>query len=244
MEPISFGIIIPARYASTRFPGKPLTLIAGKTMIQRTVEAALSCNPTAGVAVATDDERIAEAVQHLVPVVMTSDKHTTGTDRISEAVQILNWNCDVIVNLQGDEPFILPKQVSDLVSCFHHANTDIATLKKAIGPLDHLNNPNIVKVITDKAGKALYFSRSVIPYNRGNTQYPYYRHIGMYAYRLKHLKRLTMLQSTLLEETEMLEQLRWLDYGYQIRVAITDHEGPAIDTPEDVHKAEKYLEQL
>lgn len=243
MEPISFGIIIPARYASTRFPGKPLTLIAGKPLIVRTVEAALGCSPSAGVAVATDDERIADAVKHLVPVVMTQADHQTGTDRIAEALTQLGWECEIVVNIQGDEPFISPQQIQDLVSCFHAQSTDIATLKKQMGPLEELNNHNIVKVVTDKSGRALYFSRSVIPYNRGNTDIPYFRHIGMYAYRGKLLKRLSLLNNTILEDTEMLEQLRWLDYGYVIKVVETDYEGPAVDTPEDILLAEKYLQQ-
>lgn len=243
MEPITFGIIIPARYASTRFPGKPLTLIAGKPMILRTVEAALRCYPTAGVAVATDDERIAEVVRHLVPVVMTHLDHQTGTDRIAEALIQLEWDCEVVINIQGDEPFINPKQIQELVSCFHSPSTDIATLKKQMGPLEELNNHNIVKVVTDKSGRALYFSRSVIPYNRGNTNIPYYRHIGTYAYRGKLLKRITQLNNTILEDTEMLEQLRWLDYGYMIKVVETDYEGPAVDTPEDIRIAENYLQQ-
>lgn len=245
MEPLTFGIIIPARYASTRFPGKPLSLIAGKPMIVRTVEAALACNPTVGVAVATDDERIADAVSHLVPVVMTRSDHQTGTDRIAEAYEKLQWECDIVVNLQGDEPFINSTQVTDLVACFQSQSTDIATLKKKMGPLEELNNPNLVKVITDKAGFAMYFSRSVIPYNRGNTNIDYYRHIGMYAYRGKLLKRLSLLKNTILEETEMLEQLRWLDFGYVIKVAETDHEGPAVDIPEDLINAKKfYLDSL
>ena len=150
-----------------------------------------------------------------------------------------------MVNLQGDEPFINSTQVTDLVACFQSQSTDIATLKKKMGPLEELNNPNLVKVITDKAGFAMYFSRSVIPYNRGNTNIDYYRHIGMYAYRGKLLKRLSLLKNTILEETEMLEQLRWLDFGYVIKVAETDHEGPAVDTPEDLINAEKfYLDSL
>jgi 3-deoxy-manno-octulosonate cytidylyltransferase (CMP-KDO synthetase) len=241
MSETTFGIIIPARYGSTRFPGKPLANIAGKPMILRTIEAALACEPSSGVAVATDDERIAEAVDKLVPVIMTSSKHLTGTDRIAEAAEMLNWDCEVLVNVQGDEPFISAKQVHDLVHCFQYPQTDIATLKKRMGPHEEWNNPNVVKVITDKSDRALYFSRNLIPYNRGNTDIPYYRHIGMYAYRQKLLKRLSLLESTLLEETELLEQLRWLDYGYVIKVAETDHEGPSIDTPEDVVKAEKFL---
>lgn len=241
MYNLTFGIIIPARYASSRFPGKPLSLIAGKPMIVRTVEAALACEATLGVAVATDDERIAKAVSHLVPVVMTREDHQTGTDRIAEAYEKLAWDCDIVVNLQGDEPFINAQQVKDLVACFKSQSTDIATLKKKMGPGDNIENPNLVKVVTDKAGFALYFSRSVIPYNRGNTFITYYRHIGMYAYRGKLLKRLSLLKNTILEETEMLEQLRWLDFGYVIKVAETDHEGPAVDTLEDLKEAEAFF---
>ena len=240
MDTLTFGIIIPARYGSSRFPGKPLSLIAGKPMILRTVEAAIACEPTIGVAVATDDERIANAVSHLVPVVMTREDHQTGTDRIAEAYEKLEWDCDIVVNLQGDEPFINVQQVKDLVACFQTQSTDIATLKKKIGAEEDVKNPNLVKVVTDKAGFALYFSRSPIPYNRGNTDITYYRHIGMYAYRGKLLKRLSLLKSTALEETEMLEQLRWLDFGYVIKVSETDHEGPAVDTPEDLKSAEDF----
>lgn len=240
MDTLTFGIIIPARYGSSRFPGKPLSLIAGKPMILRTVEAAIACEPTIGVAVATDDERIANAVSHLVPVVMTREDHQTGTDRIAEAYEKLEWDCDIVVNLQGDEPFINVQQVKDLVACFLTQSTDIATLKKKMGADDDVKNPNLVKVVTDKAGFALYFSRSPIPYNRGNTDITYYRHIGMYAYRGKLLKRLSLLKSTALEETEMLEQLRWLDFGYVIKVSETDHEGPAVDTPEDLKSAEDF----
>ncbi len=240
MDTLTFGIIIPARYGSSRFPGKPLSLIAGKPMILRTVEAAIACEPTIGVAVATDDERIANAVSHLVPVVMTREDHQTGTDRIAEAYEKLEWDCDIVVNLQGDEPFINVQQVKDLVACFQTQSTDIATLKKKIGAEEDVKNPNLVKVVTDKAGFALYFSRSPIPYNRGNTDITYYRHIGMYAYRGKLLKRLSLLKSTALEESEMLEQLRWLDFGYVIKVSETDHEGPAVDTPEDLKSAEDF----
>ena len=240
MDTLTFGIIIPARYGSSRFPGKPLSLIAGKPMILRTVEAAIACKPTIGVAVATDDERIANAVSHLVPVVMTREDHQTGTDRIAEAYEKLEWDCDIVVNLQGDEPFINVQQVKDLVACFQTQSTDIATLKKKIGAEEDVKNPNLVKVVTDKAGFALYFSRSPIPYNRGNTDITYYRHIGMYAYRGKLLKRLSLLKSTALEESEMLEQLRWLDFGYVIKVSETDHEGPAVDTPEDLKSAEDF----
>ena len=242
--PLTFGIIIPARYGSSRFPGKPLEPIAGVPMILRTVEAAKSVSPNMGVAVATDDQRIADIVKDHAQVVMTSSEHQTGTDRIAEALDHLNWDCDIVVNVQGDEPFVSKEQVLSLLTPFKSQQTDIATLKIKMGSDEMIDNPNIVKVITDKNNRALYFSRSVIPYNRGNTSYPYFRHMGMYAYRRKIIQKLSLLKFTLLEETEMLEQLRWMDYGYVVRVIETQHEGPAVDTPEDIKKAEEYLDSI
>jgi len=239
--PITFGIIIPARYGSTRFPGKPLANILGKPMILRTIEAAQKAAPDCGIAVATDDNRIAQVVSGHAEVIMTKATHQTGTDRIAEAVDLLNWDCDVIVNLQGDEPFVTAEQIQALMHPFKSQNTDIATLKKRMQDDELVSNPNVVKVITDKNNRALYFSRSVIPYNRGNTNYPYFRHLGMYAYRKQIVKKLSMLNATLLEETEMLEQLRWMDYGYVVRVIETEHEGPAVDSPEDIKMAEAYM---
>ena len=242
--PLTFGIIIPARYGSSRFPGKPLEPIAGVPMILRTVEAAKSVSPNMGVAVATDDQRIADIVKDHAQVIMTSSEHQTGTDRIAEALDHLNWDCDIMVNVQGDEPFVSKEQVLSLLTPFKSQQTDIATLKIKMGSDEMIDNPNIVKVITDKNNRALYFSRSVIPYNRGNTSYPYFRHMGMYAYRRTIIQKLSLLKSTLLEETEMLEQLRWMDYGYVVRVIETQHEGPAVDTPEDIKKAEEYLDSI
>lgn len=242
--PLTFGIVIPARFGSSRFPGKPLQPIAGVPMILRTVEAAKSVSPNMGVAVATDDQRIADIVKDHAQVVMTSSEHQTGTDRIAEALDHLNWDCDIVVNVQGDEPFVSKEQVLSLLTPFKSQQTDIATLKIKMGSDEMIDNPNIVKVITDKNNRALYFSRSVIPYNRGNTSYPYFRHMGMYAYRRKIIQKLSLLKSTLLEETEMLEQLRWMDYGYVVRVIETQHEGPAVDTPEDIKKAEEYLNSI
>lgn len=242
--PLTFGIIIPARYGSSRFPGKPLEPIAGVPMILRTVEAAKSVSPNMGVAVATDDQRIADIVKDHAQVIMTSSEHQTGTDRIAEALDHLNWDCDIVVNVQGDEPFVSKEQVLSLLTPFKSQQTDIATLKIKMGSDEMIDNPNIVKVITDKNNRALYFSRSVIPYNRGNTSYPYFRHMGMYAYRRTIIQKLSLLKSTLLEETEMLEQLRWMDYGYVVRVIETQHEGPAVDTPEDIKKAEEYLDSI
>lgn len=244
----SFGIIVPARYASTRFPGKPLALIGGKPMIIHTVESALKCEPTMGVAVATDDDRIAQAVfenlGNKVQVIMTDPNLPSGTDRCAEALNQLNWECDVVVNLQGDEPFIQTQQVLKLVDAFSQLDTDIATLKKAFSKSDALGDPNKVKVLSNLDGTALYFSRSVIPYNRGGLDYTYYRHIGMYAYRSSVLKTLQYLPSTLLEQTESLEQLRWLDHGLKIKVIETEYESPSVDTPDDLIIAEKRLQEL
>ncbi len=244
----SFGIIIPARYASTRFPGKPLAFIGGKPMIIHTVESALKCQPTMGVAVATDDDRIAQAVfenlGNRVQVIMTDPNLPSGTDRCAEALNQLNWECDVVVNLQGDEPFIQTQQVLKLVDAFNQIDTDIATLKKAFSKSDALGDPNKVKVLSNLDGTAMYFSRSVIPYNRGGLDYTYYRHIGMYAYRSSVLKTLQYLPSTLLEQTESLEQLRWLDHGLKIKVIETEYESPSVDTLDDLILAEKRLQEL
>jgi len=245
MSGTSFGIIIPARYASTRFPGKPLQDLGGKTMIERVVEAAMLAHPDAGVAVATDDVRIAEHIQSKCEVVMTSDLHPSGTDRCAEALTILGWDCDVVVNLQGDEPFIKPEQVALLVSAFEHPKIDIATLKIAIGEAEDSQNPNVVKVVCDVNDQALYFSRSPIPFNR-NGQFmdsgvQYYRHIGMYAFRRAALLKVAQLSPSGLEKTEMLEQLRWLENGMGIGVKETTWASPAIDTPEDVKKALRFV---
>jgi 3-deoxy-manno-octulosonate cytidylyltransferase (CMP-KDO synthetase) len=244
----SFGIIVPARFASTRFPGKPLALIGEKPMIIHTVESALKCQPTMGVAVATDDERIAKTVYdylgNTVRVILTDPNLPSGTDRCAEALNQLSWECDVVVNLQGDEPFIQTQQVLKLVEAFNQMDTDIATLKKAFSKSDALGDPNKVKVLSNLDGTALYFSRSVIPYNRGGLDYTYYRHIGMYAYRSSVLKTLQYLPSTLLEQTESLEQLRWLDHGLKIKVIETEYESPSVDTPDDLIIAEKRLQEL
>lgn len=233
----TFGIIIPARYGSTRFPGKPLANIQGKTMIQRTVEAALSSNPNLGVAVATDDDRIAEHVQSFATVVMTGSHHISGTDRCADALNQLQWNCDVVVNLQGDEPFIIAEQIHSLVNCFENSNTQIATLKKELTLPEEINNPNFVKVVSGVNNRALYFSRSPIPFLREAGHVKIYKHIGMYAFRPAVLNEITQLLPSPLEKSEMLEQLRWLENGYTIDVVETKWASPAIDTPEDLEKA-------
>jgi 3-deoxy-manno-octulosonate cytidylyltransferase (CMP-KDO synthetase) len=245
MSGVTFGIIIPARYASTRFPGKPLQDLGGKSMIQRVVEAAKANNPTLGVAVATDDVRIAEHIRPFCDVVMTDANHPSGTDRCAEALEALGWDCDVVVNLQGDEPFIKSEQVDLLLSAFDNPNTEIATLKIGIGEPEEIQNPNVVKVVCDVNDQALYFSRSPIPFNR-NTSSPtdgiqYYRHIGMYAFRTAALRTVAKLSPSKLEQTEMLEQLRWLENGMGIGVKETTWASPAIDTPEDVAKALRFV---
>lgn len=254
--------IIPARYASTRFPGKPLADLGGKPMIQRVYEQAKKVLTT--VIVATDDQRIFDCVKSFGgEVVMTSPNHTCGTDRVYEAYQIytaqqqnnselLNHNDTVVVNIQGDEPFIQPEQIQALMDCFP---TEIATLVHLFNANDTWNdlaNPNYVKVAIAREntnlndttiGRALYFSRSAIPYLRGVEQTEWllqgqhYRHIGMYAYRADVLQKITQLQPSVLEKLESLEQLRWLENGLTIRVALTHHASIGIDTPEDLQYA-------
>ncbi len=234
--------VIPARYDSTRFPGKPLAMIKGKTMIQRVYEQTIKALPE--VYVATDDQRIEQAVRNFNGnVVMTSPHHRSGTDRIREASEKIMHhtnNYEVIVNIQGDEPFIQPEQIRELKSCFDDENTDIATLIKPIDNDKALFNPNLPKVITDKYDYAIYFSRSTIPYIRNKdasewlNSYPFHKHIGIYAYRKHILKEITSLEPSSLELAESLEQNRWIENGYRIKTAITKHENYPVDTPEDL----------
>ncbi len=238
----SFGVIIPARFNSSRFPGKPLADLGGKTVLQRVIGQVEQCYPNAGVAVATDDIRIAEHAGEYCEVVMTSANHSSGTDRIAEAYVKLGWNCDVVVNVQGDEPFIQPKQIEQLVQCFKNESTQIATLKFALHSVDEIQNPNAVKVVTDRNGHALYFSRNPIPFRRNqDMEVEYFRHVGIYAFRPAVLQAITQLAVGTLEEIEMLEQLRWLENGYKIQVAETDFISPAVDTPEDLLAALEFL---
>lgn len=237
----SFCIIIPARYGSTRFPGKPLADMDGKTMIRRVYDAARSVGGADDVFVATDDERILEHASEFAKVIMTSPEHPSGTDRCAEAYNISGIHCDVVVNLQGDEPFIKPSQVRDLVKLFTDSKTQIATLKKELFDASEIDDPNIVKVVCDLNERAMYFSRSRIPFQReaGAVQ-KYYKHIGMYAYRVETLMEITRLAPTALEETEKLEQLRWLEHGYHIAVAETHWQSPSVDTPQDLIHAIEY----
>lgn len=237
--------IIPARYASTRFPGKPLAMIHGRPMIQHVYERASRFVPE--VWVATDNERIVKAVEQFGgKVVMTGSHHRSGTERCEEALRIislrLNRHFDVVINIQGDEPFIQGRQLQQIMECFDDESTDIATLVKRIDKKEDLFNPNIPKVIVGKQGQALYFSRSVIPYLRDVPadewiQHKLWlKHIGLYAYRSEILSSLTQLPPAPPELAESLEQLRWLWHGYSIRVAETNIENMAVDTPEDLER--------
>ena len=241
--------IIPARYASTRFPGKPLAILGGKTVIRRVWEQV--SRVIDDVAVATDDRRIAEAVEAFGGrAVITSPDHRSGPDRCYEAYCLIGGEYDVVVNVQGDEPFISPSQIRALTACFDDERTDIATLVKPFAPSDGieaLENPNSPKVVIDNESRAIYFSRSVIPYLRGVersewlARHTFYKHIGMYAFRRDVLREVTSLPQSSLERAESLEQLRWLENGYKIGVGITDIETVGIDTPEDLARAEEFL---
>lgn len=238
-----FGII-PARYASTRFPGKPLVDIGGKSMIRRVYEQASHLALFSEVAVATDDARIFKHVEDFGgKVVMTSESHASGTDRCFEAAQKMGvTGADVVINIQGDEPFIAPEQIALLCSCFEEESVNIATLVKAISLQSELENTSTPKVILAKNKDAIYFSRSIIPHQRGKelsdwlSAGEYYKHIGIYGYRMQTLSDLKELPQSKLELAESLEQLRWIENGYSIRTAITDIESIAIDTPEDLKK--------
>ncbi len=248
---MKFIAIIPARYASTRFPGKPLALLGGKPVIQRVYEQV--CGVLDDAVVATDDERIYEAVKRFGgKVEMTSTAHRSGTDRCREAYEKQGKEYDVVVNVQGDEPFIRREQLEALKHCFDQPATEIATLVKPFSERDGLaalENPNSPKVVLDKESRALYFSRSVIPYLRGVEReewlrrHTFYKHIGIYAFRAEVLKQVTDLPQSPLEVAESLEQLRWLENGYRIGVGITDFETIGIDTPEDLERAEAFLRE-
>jgi 3-deoxy-manno-octulosonate cytidylyltransferase (CMP-KDO synthetase) len=246
---MKFIAIIPARYASTRFPGKPLAMLGGKTVIQRVYEQAVSVVGEAYVA--TDDERIRKAVEAFGgQAVMTRVDHKSGTDRIEEAAEKIGTDADVIINVQGDEPFIQRSQIETLCRQFDDPQTQIATLGKRFDSIEATENPNSPKIVCDLKGYALYFSRSVIPYVRGKEtakwlqHYPFLKHLGIYAYRREVLAEITQLPQSPLEVAESLEQLRWLQNGYRIRVGETDVETVGIDTPDDLKRAETFLQQL
>ncbi len=250
MEKLSFIGIIPARYASTRFPGKPLAMLGGMTMIERVYRQV--SKELDDVWVATDDDRIAEAVKSFGgKVVMTSETHRSGTDRCREAYDNIGSQADVVINIQGDEPFIDPLQLKQIKKCFDLPDTQIATLVRpfdASKGYEALENPNSPKVVFDKDMRAMLFSRSVIPYVRGKERsewpgaYEYHTHIGMYAYRSETLREITCLPQSPLELAESLEQLRWLENGYVIRVGISECETVGIDTPADLEAALELLQ--
>ena len=238
--------LIPARYASTRFPGKPLALLAGKPVIQHVYEQAVKVLDA--VYVATDDERIYNKVLEFGgKAVMTSTEHHSGTDRIEEALEKVGGDFDVVVNIQGDEPFIAQSQIETLCHCFEDEATQIATLGKPFECIEAVENPNSPKIVVDNRGYAMYFSRSIIPFVRGVERqewlkkYPFLKHLGIYAYRTKVLKAITRLPQSSLELAESLEQLRWLENGYRIKVGITNVETVGIDTPEDLQRAEDFI---
>ena len=238
--------VIPARYASTRFPGKPLAKLGGKYVIERVFMTVADTLDYA--CVATDDERIFQAVKAFGGnAVMTRSDHKSGTDRIEEAVEKLGGDWDVVVNVQGDEPFIAKSQIQTVCQCFEDESTQIATLGKLFDSTEALINPNSPKIVLDNKSYAMYFSRSVIPYIRNKNReewinnYNFLKHIGIYAYKKDVLKEITQLPMSLLEKAESLEQLRWLQNGYKIKVGLTDIETIGIDTPDDLVKAEKFL---
>lgn len=238
--------IIPARYASTRFPGKPLALIKGKTMIRRVYEQALKSELDA-VAVATDDVRIADEVMSFGGrYVMTDPNHRSGTDRCREALNLVEEKYDAVVNIQGDEPFINPLQINMLCDLIRKDDTCLASLAKRIVSADELFSPNTVKVVMNAKGDALYFSRNPMPFMRNvdrdewMVKGVFYKHIGIYAYKAETLRQVAAMQASTLEIAESLEQLRWLENGMCIRMGITDAESVSIDVPSDIAKAETF----
>lgn len=243
-------IVIPARYASTRFPAKPLVDIGGKSMIQRVYEQAKKTPGISAVVVATDHQKISEHVTSFGGAVcMTKESHVSGTDRCYEALTLQKDKFDYVINIQGDEPFIQPEQITLLANLLD-GSTEIATLVKSIENPEQLFNPNVVKAVISQKGEALYFSRSTIPHIRNTPnevwmqKHTFYKHIGMYAYRTDILQQLTILPVSTLEKAESLEQLRWLENGFKIKVAETKQETIGIDTPEDLDLALKQLASL
>ena len=242
--------IIPARYDSTRFPGKPLVDIAGISMIQRVYNQVKHAASLSEVVVATDDQRIFDHVKSFAGnVVMTKKDHQSGTDRCAEVINNIS-GFDIAVNIQGDEPFIDPQQIDLLVSCFQNPEVQIATLVRPITEIEDLENINKPKVVLNLNQEALYFSRQPIPFLRGKNiqdwlkNETYYNHIGIYGFKVDTLKKIASLPISKLETAESLEQLRWLDNGYKIKTAISNHINDAIDTPEDLKAIlKKYFNQ-
>jgi 3-deoxy-manno-octulosonate cytidylyltransferase (CMP-KDO synthetase) len=250
---LQFAGIIPARYASSRFPGKPLVLIGNKPMIQRVYDQASKSLEM--VWVATDDKRIFDVVSDFGgKAVMTSPSHLSGTDRCAEAVTEIcretGKTIDVVINIQGDEPFIKPEQITLLINCFDDETVELATLIRKVEPGEDIFNPNQPKVIINSNGDAIYFSRTAIPYVRDSEKndwtrkHIFYKHPGLYAYRTETLKKITLLPRSSLEISESLEQNRWIENGYLIRTAVTQWESTGIDTPGDLEKAKLLLEHF
>jgi 3-deoxy-manno-octulosonate cytidylyltransferase (CMP-KDO synthetase) len=240
--------IIPARYGSTRLPGKPLRLISGRPMVQRVYERCMQAELLDFVCVATDDPRIVEAVQGFGGhAVMTRVDHLSGTDRLAEAAETLD--ADIIVNIQGDQPFLDPEMIREGVQPFlDDPSVKLCTLMYPISRPDDLNDPGVVKVVTDVAGNALYFSRSLIPYPREAVSHEVYEHVGLYVYHKETLRAIAKLCPTTLEQVESLEQLRWLEHGLRIRVVRTQCQNQAfsgfsVDTPEDLARAEQMIRE-
>lgn len=241
--------IIPARYSSSRFPGKPLALLGGKPVIEHVYRQVSSVMED--VFVATDDQRIYDAVEAFGgKAIMTRSDHKSGTDRICEALEKVGGSFDVVINIQGDEPFIQKSQLETVMQCFDDPRTQIATLGKPFESMEAVENPNSPKIVLDNDGYALYFSRSVIPFVRGKeheewlSHFPYLKHIGLYAYRTEVLREVSKIPQSTLELAESLEQLRWLQNGYKIKVGLTDVETIGIDTPEDLQRAEEKMANL
>jgi len=237
MNSVRSVAVIPARYASTRFPGKPLALLGGKPMIQHVYERVRLTGGLDRVLVATDDERIADAVRAFGGEVVMTGECRTGTDRVCEATRDLA--ADVVLNVQGDEPLIEPACLESLLACFADPAVRMATLRRRLDP-EEASNPNVVKVVCDLAGDALYFSRSLVPFPRAESG-PAFAHVGVYAYRLDFLRQVAALPSTPLERAESLEQLRVLEHGYRIRAVETSYRSVGVDTPEDLARAEQAL---
>lgn len=244
-----FILIIPARYNSTRLPGKPLVLINGKTMIQRVYEQCKKVKASCKIVVATDDQRIFNHVAEFGgKVIMTSKKHKSGTDRCFEVIENMrkmNFQFEIAINIQGDEPYIHPRQIETLLKCFDDKNTSIATLVKKISDHNELFDPNCVKVIVNKDSEAIYFSRSPVPFIRDfqkedwPKKHTFLRHIGIYGYKTDILEKIVSLKISPLEKAESLEQLRWIENGYVIRTKRTNFETIDINTPQDLIRINK-----
>lgn len=238
--------VIPARYASTRLPGKPLAMIGGKPMIQHVYERARQVKAITRLIVATDDERIETAVKGFGgEVMMTAESCRNGTERCAEVLAKLNESFDVLLNIQGDEPFVSPEQLHALIAPINEEACKIVTLKKQIDSKDEVHNPSVVKVVTSQNGNALYFSRSAIPFVRhADHGHTFYKHIGLYAFRASIIPLLVRLPESVFERTEQLEQLRWMDNSIPIRVVETTIDSVSVDTPQDLEKAQQIFEAM